>query len=597
VFERLIWLVPAAVAAAGIKTPRAALVVLAACLPLFGRSRGAPGLAALDLASLAAILLSLRAPRPRASSLDRAVVAFVVVGAASLVPLVYHPPSWQPSVLLGLLRALPDAPTWSALFSWRALLDLLLGAGLFFACRRAFAGQSTRPLALGVGAGLALLVAVGLAEAAGLVDLSGFRSIAAEGRLHALFSNSGWLGEYVIIASPLALAGLFSAGERWRAVAYALAGLVLATLVLSQQRGGWLAALAQTAGGAILVGAARWREPALRRAAAFLALTALLAVAGAAAVRPGAAAGVAGRFSQSDLYLRPKMWRTAATAALERPALGWGLGSYEAAIARQPSAAQVPGGAHGEAHSTLLHVATERGLAGILSLLLLAVTAAASARREIASSQGDRAMAVGRALALVGVAFYALVQYVFLVPAVGALVWLVLGSTVAPPPAGGRTSRWAVALAAAAVLLGAVRAVATSPLEAAGDRSYGFHAPEPDGAGGSVEWTEAKAARRLPCSGRWLVVDLANGHPLGPRHPARVTLRAGRRTLAVVDVPGGWQTLRVPVGDACGGGALVVEIAVRSSFRPLWESRDDASLRRSNDERELGVALRGLRVE
>ena len=61
--ERLIWVVPLAVAALGSWRPRAGLVVLAAALPLFGSPPGGPYLAALDVAGLAAILTAWRGGR------------------------------------------------------------------------------------------------------------------------------------------------------------------------------------------------------------------------------------------------------------------------------------------------------------------------------------------------------------------------------------------------------------------------------------------------------------------------------------------------------------------------------------------------------
>ena len=232
VFEQLVWLAPVAVVAAGIVRPRAALVALAASLPFFGVQRGGPYLAALDSACLAAILLSLRERRRERTGLDLTVLAFAAVGIASLFPLVYHVPSWQPSVLGGLARALANAETWSGLFTWRALIDLSLGCGLYFSTRRAFGDRSARPLALGLAGGLGVVVLLGLAEQAGAVDLGAYRSVAVEGRLHALFSNSGWLGEYLVIAAPLALAAFLSSGSRARRVA----GYVLLALCVAFRR-------------------------------------------------------------------------------------------------------------------------------------------------------------------------------------------------------------------------------------------------------------------------------------------------------------------------------------------------------------------------
>jgi hypothetical protein len=595
-FERLVWLVPAIVVAAGIARPRGALVALAAALPFFGASRGGPYLAALDAACLAAILLSLRERRPERAGLDRAVLAFAAVGVASFFPLVYHPPSWQPSVLMGLARALANAPTWSGLFTWRALLDLLLGVGLYFSARRAYGDRSARPLALGLAGGLGVLVLLGLAEYAGAIDLGGYRTVAAEGRLHALFSNSGWLGEYVIIAAPLALAALLSSGPRARRAGYVLLALSVATLLLSQQRGAWLAVLVQGALAVALLGPVRWREPGIRRAALALLATTVIGASLLAATRPGLVAGLAGRFTQSDLYLRPHMWRAAAGLFLERPLVGWGIGSFEPALDRHASASPVPAGAHGEAHSTVLQIAAERGLAGLLGLALLVLAAALSAREGL-RRDADRPMAVGHALALAGAATYALVQHVWYLPPVGALVWMVLGcgATARASRSERLVRRTAPILVVLAALLAAWQVVAVEPLRVPDDRSYGFYRPEPI-EGGSLQWTAGHAAMRLDCRGQWLSLELANGHPSAARRPVQVTVRVDGRRVAVRDVPAGWQASLVPIGDACADGSAVVELIVRPTFRPFSDFRRDPALPPSRDERELGVTVRDLRV-
>jgi O-antigen ligase len=596
VFEQLIWLVPAIVVGAGIARPGGALVALAAALPFFGTQRGGPYQAALDTAFLAAILLSRRGRRPERTGLDVAVLVFAVVGIASLFPLAYHPPSWQPSVLGGLTHALANAPTWSGLFTWRALLDLVLGVGLYFSARRAFGDGSIRPLALGLAGGLAVLVLLGLAEPAGLIDLGEYRTIAAEGRLHSLFSNSGWLGEYVVIAAPLALAALLSAGRLARRAGQALLVLFIATLLLSHQRGAWLAVLVQCALGVAFLGPGRWREPRLRRAALALLLSAALGASLLAAAQPGLVAGLASRFTQSDLYLRPHMWRAATGLFLERPWLGWGIGSYECALERAASASDVPAEAHGEAHSTVLQLAAERGLAGLLALALLVLAAAASARQRL-RQDADRPMAVGRALALAGAAIYALVQYVWYQPAVGALVWMVLGCASIPLAAGQERSlrRGAAALAGLALVLAVWHVVATEPLHVADDRSYGFYRPERT-ADGALRWTEGHAAVRLDCHGQWLFLTLTNGHPASAKRPVQVTVRADGRRVAVRDAPIGWQTWTIPIGDACADGSAVVGITARPAFRPFSDFRRDPALPRSRDERELGVAVRDLRI-
>ncbi len=596
VFERLVWLVPVTVVAAGVVRPRLALVALAASLPFFGASRGGPYLGALDVACLAAILLSLRTRRPERTGLDHAVFAFGAVGIASLFPLVYHPPSWQPSVLAGLAHALANAATWSGLFTWRAVLDLLLGCGLYAATRRVFAGQSARPLALGLAGGLAVLVLLGLAEQGGAVDLGGYRTVAAEGRLHALFSNSGWLGEYVVIAAPLAVAGLWSSGAWGRVAGGALLALSVATLVLSHQRGAWLAVLAQGALGAALLGRNRWREPRVLRGAPALLAAIAIGAGLVAAARPAVVAGLAGRFTQSDLYLRPQMWRAAGGLFLERPLFGWGIGSFEPALAGHAVADPGPPGARGEAHSTVFHVAAERGVAGLVALALLVVAAAGSTREGL-RRDAERSILAGRALALAGAGIYALVQYVWYLPAVGALAWMVLGCG---SPGGETRSdrllrRAAPILVAMAALLAAWRLVDGAPLRVADDRSYGFHPPEPAD-GGRMEWTQGRAARRLECSGQSLALDLANGHPLGAARPIEVTVRVDGRRVAVLEVPVRTRVPAIPIGDACADGSAVVELTANPTFRPFSDFRRDPALPASRDERELGVAVYDLRV-
>jgi len=597
VFERLIWLVPAIVIAVGIARPRAALVALAASLPFFGASRGGPYLAALDSACLGVILLSLRKRGPERTGLDRAVLAFAAVGVASFFPLVYHPPSWQLPVLGGLAHALANAPTWSGLFTWRALLDLLLGCGLYFSTRRAFDDRSARPLALGLAGGLGVLVLLGLAEYAGAIDLGGYRTVAAEGRLHSLFSNSGWLGQYVVIAAPLAAAALSSSGRRGRGAGALLLLLCLATLLLSHQRGAWLAVLVQCTLGIALLGPGRWREPRVRRAGLALALTTVVASGLVTASRPGLVAGLAGRLTDPDLFQRPHLWRAAARLCLERPALGWGIGGFEPTLEQRAPVSAVRAEAHGEAHSTPLHLAAERGLAGLLSLALLVVAAIVSVREGL-QRDDDRPMAVGRALALAGAATYALVQYVWYQPAVGALVWMVLGLGSALPGAHSeRLVRRAapVLVGLAAVLVAWRVGAAVEPLRVADDRSYGFHQPEPS-EGGTAQWTEGHAARRLDCRGHWLFLDLRNGHPAGAKRPVQVTVRVDGWRVAVRDVPAGWEAWTIPIGDACADGSAVVELIARPTFRPFSDFRRDPALPASRDERELGVVVRALRV-
>ena len=154
-FETLIWSVPAAVFVAGARWPRAGLLIFAATLPLFGAPPGGPYLGALDASALAAIVTGLRGRAPsERSSLDLGVLAVLAVALASFFPVAYRPPSWSPDALLGLLAVFPGIERWNVLFTWRALANLLLGVGLYFAVKRSFSDGSVRALGWALGAGL-----------------------------------------------------------------------------------------------------------------------------------------------------------------------------------------------------------------------------------------------------------------------------------------------------------------------------------------------------------------------------------------------------------------------------------------------------------
>jgi hypothetical protein len=126
-FETLIWIVPAAVLLAGAWRPRYGLVVVVATLPLFGSPPGGPYLGALDATALAAVLTSLRRPRPRGpgepdrrrSGLEWPVGAWVTVSLVSMLPLVYRPPAWTWEALAGLALVFPETQSGMPLYTWR----------------------------------------------------------------------------------------------------------------------------------------------------------------------------------------------------------------------------------------------------------------------------------------------------------------------------------------------------------------------------------------------------------------------------------------------------------------------------------------------
>ena len=611
VYETLIWLVPISVALAGLWWPRAGLLVLAATLPLFGAPPGGPYLGALDVAALAAIGTGLRAGRSRRSSLDVGVLAVVVVTLAAFFPLAYRPPDWSPGTLFKLMTMLPGVESWSSLYTWRAVANVLLGIGLYLAVKRAFG--RTSPLALGRALGVGLLAVLGLGffELAGWIDLSGYRPIGLaifDQRFHSLFFHSGWMAEFVVLATPVAV-GAWASGTRAKPrVAAALAFLALTAVLLSGQRGAWFAALFQVVivaavlGRSLLHGRRRWRF-----AAAGVTTMAVL-VLGVVLARPEVGSSLEERLGNAtkNLSNRTFVWRAALDMAGDRPLLGWGAGSFSPVLDLEvlPESSQdsiVPGRAtlghhHGwlTAHSTYLMFLAERGALGLASLLLvgwLAVTISGRVVRDDASA--SRALALGLLISAAGFAMYGVVQYLFFPRANAFLVWLLLGSvaTLDPGVTGRKAVRIGQALIAAALILLPLRALAWEPAPARSEQSFGFHPPEHGAQKATHQWTSARrAVRRLAWEDQVLQLAVANGHPKASVEPVLVEVLVDGAVVKQCVAGEGWQKLGIYLGPPTKD-AVLLEIAVSRTFRPFSDYRRFPDLPASRDIRRLGIAV------
>lgn len=602
-FEALLWIVPVAVLAVGVWRPRYGLVVLAAGLPLFGSPPGGPYLGALDAAALAAILTSLRAirkPYPgepdwRHSGMEWPIAAWVTVGAVSMVPLVYHPPGGS---LFGLLEALPGTETAFPLYTWRALANLLLGFGLYFAVRRAFAGRPLRPLVLGLGSGVALVVVAGLAEFAGLVSLASYRAIGEplyDQRLHSLFFHSAWLAEYLIIAVPFVVAGLATASRSLRLASVALAVLASLTVVLTQQRAAWLVLCAQLVAIPFLL---RGRDRASTVRWIALALVVVL-VAGAATVsylRPDVVAPFTERLTRltTDLSGRPVLWGAAAELTRMRPLLGCGLGSFSLAYDElHPPGTRQAWRFRGTAHSLYFHVLAERGILGLVALLAVGWAAASGLSSVSGRSDPRQARpAAGLLFALVGAAVYGLVQYIFYLKNIEFLVWILLGAgsllMAGSPPRPSR--RVAQAILVVAVVLLPMR-WSVDPITSHHDGMYGLHEIERK-PGRRLRWTEGRAAVEVEWEGETLYLDIIDGHPKAGARQVEVALTVDGSEMWKGEAPVRWETVALEVGPP-SAETLTLGLSVEPTFRPFSDYRSYPDLPPSRDIRELGVAISG----
>ena len=606
--ERLLWLVPGLVLGLGFWRPRVGLLVLAATLPLFGTPPGGPYLAQLDMAGLCALVVGARARWIRRHSsthgprdpLSVALVAWVLSALVSALPLAYAPPSWRPALLAPLIRTLPHVLASELLFSWRAIFQLLVGAGIFWSVRVAFRGRSIRPLALALAGGVGCLVVLGIAEQASLVDLSFYRSIGAEIfdlRLHSLFFHSGWLAQYLVVATPFAAAGLLAGGTWSRRAGFALVGLTLVALLFTQQRGAWIAAASQLALGLVVLGRRILFQRRTLLVGLLLVATVLAGVVVIVSTDSTLASSIGSRLDPRalDLSGRARVWERSLNASSKTGFVGSGIGTFGAEYGRLYPCVE---GGHCwlTAHNTYVHTLFERGLPGLLALAMVVIAAATLLRRAISRPQSSSSgkLAFGLALSLAGAAVYGLVQYLFFLESIEWLLWMLFAAATLVAPTVSVRRRW-LALAAVVVALALVavplRRAASASTKDPAQATYGLHSPETKSDGSVVRWTTAHAARRIPWESDLLVVELVDGHPLASERNLEVTISLDGRVAWHGPVGAAWQEIPIDTGPRLAP-TLVLGIHASPSFRPWSDYRRHPELQQTRDFRSLGVATR-----
>lgn len=593
--EAVVWLLPASVLLAGLRSPRAALLIFVAALPFFGSPPGGPYHGAFDTAAVAAIVVSWRSPRQSPSASCLPIRTAVIVSALGLLPLAYSPPSWEPAMLLQTLTALPGAQSWSVFYSWRVVADLSLGWGLSVAVIRNFDHSSARKLCGAVSIGLSAVVLLGLCGFLDLVDLGNYRSTTNQ-RMSSVFFNSGWFAEYLVVATPFACFSLARTRSRLSSwLSSALAASSIVCILFAQQRGAWIAVLTQLG----FLGFVYRRELVSgvpRRVLASVALTILLVVTAVAAGNPASVRSVISRLDIRSWELHPRsaLWATAVEMFAEAPLWGSGVGTFGAAHDRiHPRGTQQSRYPHATAHNTALQIAAETGLLGLLG----AVTVTTALILRLAAWRGDRLakshLAAGLACSLVGAAVYGLVQHMFFVKCVAFLIWIIIGVSFLR---GGEDpawlTRWCQILLAAATIAVPVR-MGQSPTELAGSELLGFHQWE-ESRGARHRWTEAFAAKRVTVRGPWMVLQMANGHPHPGDRPVEVTINVdGTRVSQLTLLSWEWVPISVPMPN--DRPSVLVEITAKPAFRPFHDFRRYPAMRpKSADVRALGVATRGI---
>lgn len=591
-----------------------ALGVLLAALPFFTRhpsTAAATGFIAIVAVFQCAWLLR-RRPRLRAAAaisdapLLALALAFAAAALASLTALplegmwaeistafrIAAPTRW-PELVEGLVRHVEFRREFSVTSALLAVQAVGLAAIVHSETHSS--PRVARRLAFAILIGIGTFVGLGALEFAGILDLTEVRGTAGAvyrpGSIQSTAGNPGWFTECVAYGLPYGLVLLSGRGRpviRRLALAAWTAGLAVA-LLLGYQRGGWvsglvlvgyLAAVAQAIEAGRAVGARR------ARAAASVGLAALLALglAGAYLVRsqpPTAEVDFAARARSMLNGDRLPYWQAAWRIWSLHPVLGGGHESFAYLYRRdfgpggvfEGTGVRVPDGA--SAHSIYMQTLTGTGVIGLGLLLSIFGVAAATARRVVGVQLGNerRAVALGAAGSLLGVAVYGFAQEVFYVHALRLLCFAGIGLLSGAssglftwPPSVSRRLFAAVGVAAA-LHVWYERVWASPERLLAPGVAAGLFDEESNAGHESIRWTTEEAALPLPPGAARVDLDVRSAAPV----PQQVAATAcGRRvTLELADPA--WRRLSLHL-DGCSAGEHL-RLRITPSWRPPGDAR------------------------
>ena len=340
--------------------------------------------------------------------------------------------------------------------SLEAMLNLLAIAGLFLAAALLVRGaRSIRRVAL-----LEVLAALPVA-ALGLAQHLRPELLPAgnpyPGRALGFFGQPNRLGGYLIAIIPLAVALCFTVQDRTLRAALLVAVLGLSLcLVATFSRGAWIGFVAGLVTLAIFL--IRWPEIAPRPVLAAAALAAIL-IPGLlyapriwARFRPAPAETPAWNMPidperEGSGAMRKAIWGGALAAASQRPALGWGIGTFREAYDRSKDDTlkrlEAEGGRTADqAHSFYLETLTERGVLGLAGLLFFVGIGATAGLAALASGSAElRLLGAGLLASTAALLVHgAMEDNLSLVPH-GTVFAANLGLLVAAAPASGAAAR------------------------------------------------------------------------------------------------------------------------------------------------------------
>lgn len=346
---------------------------------------------------------------------------------------------WGVAIIIGILVSADPLETLPK------ATGLLLGLGAW----RLIVLATGSPRSLYIFLGLTLLIAIGFSFI-GVFGLKEFPKIPALARLNPFHSGAlpgldglvvhpNQLAGLITLFLPLLVSLLFAPpaelAARPRRLALLAATLWTAwILLLTQSRGGWVAALAGLVVLSVLWALTlprSWTRSALRLALVGLVAAAILLI---FRIGPETIWGLWANPPQetavgtlTTLNFRKELWPWAVTAISDFPLTGVGLGAFRLVAFRLYPLPLSPQFDIGHAHNVFLQTALDVGLPGLavyLAILLVAVTVG----WQVARSGADyRAISLGILAGLVAHHIYGLADTLALGSKPGLVFWLLLG--------------------------------------------------------------------------------------------------------------------------------------------------------------------------
>lgn len=265
-----------------------------------------------------------------------------------------------------------------------------------------------------------------------------FRNLAVPG-LAQLSTHPNQLAALISFFLPLLvslLAGRWPRPSRymWRAALALVALLVVAILVLTQSRGGWIATAAglftlTALWAAVLPPSRARRGLRLIVALGVLAALAVLVWVGPTTLwelwlNPPADTAVG---TLRTLGVRRAIWPWAATAIADFPFTGVGLGAFRQVVFRLYPLPPWPDYDLGHAHNIFLQTALDTGLPGLVAYLAVLFVAAAVGWRVARRDPGFRAVSLGLLAGLAALHVFGLADALVLGAKPAIVFWFALG--------------------------------------------------------------------------------------------------------------------------------------------------------------------------